>query len=81
MGTYSLYSTFNGRPAYHTTNGQRLYFLNGSGWLIGPTLGSPTGYIHNGNQYACPYLIPDGWMYVNGGYWYKDASLVVRCIQ
>ena len=39
-----------------------------------------TGYIHNGGQYACPYLIPDGWMYVNNGYWYADATLVVRCI-
>ncbi len=81
MGVYSQYSTFNSRPAYHTASGRRLYFVQGSGWLIGPSLGASTGYVHNGSQYACPYLIADGWMYVNAGYWYKDATLVVRCIQ
>ena len=81
MGIYKYYTSYNGKPAYHSSNGNRLYFLNGSGWLIGPTLGGGTGYIHNGAQYQCPYLIPKGWMYVNNGYWYTDETLVVRCIQ
>ena len=81
MGVYKYYQSYNGHPAYHSSNGNRLYFLTGSGWLIGPSLGNPSGYIHNGNQYQCPYLIPGGWMYVNSGYWYFDETLVVRCIQ
>ena len=37
---------------------------------------------HLDTTYSCPYLIADaGWMYVNQGYWYKDDTLVVRCIQ
>ena len=35
MGVYKYYMSFNGRPAYHKSNGRRLYFLAGSGWLIG----------------------------------------------
>ena len=79
MGVYKYWKSFNGKPYYYNSKGKNLYFLNGSGWLIGASLGAPSGFIHNGAQYACPYLIPDGWMYVNHGYWYKDASLVVRC--
>ena len=81
MGVYKYYQSYNGHPAYHSSNGNRLYFLTGSGWLIGPSLGNPSGFVHNGNQYQCPYLIPQGWMYVNSGYWYVDETLVVRCIQ
>ena len=45
-------------------------------------MGAQTGFVHHASQYSCPYLIADGgWMYVNQGYWYKDTSLVVRCIQ
>ncbi len=40
--------------------GKRLYFLMGSGWLLGPTVGSPQGFIHNANAYLCPYLITSG---------------------
>ena len=81
MGVYTYYQMYNNRPAYHSPNGRRLYFANSNSWLIGPTLGSPTGYVHNGNYtYQCPYLIPDGWMFVNSGYWYNDKTLVVRCI-
>ncbi len=82
MGIYKYYGLYNGKPSYYGPSGKRLYFLAGSGWLIGPTLGSGTGYIHNASQYQCPYLIMNPeWMYVNSGYWYKDATLVVRCIQ
>ena len=81
MGVYKYYQSYNGHPAYHSSNGNRPYFLTGSGWLIGPSLGNPSGFVHNGNQYQCPYLIPQGWMYVNSGYWYVDETLVVRCIQ
>ena len=35
MGVYKYYMSFNSRPAYHKPNGRRLYFLAGSGWLIG----------------------------------------------
>ena len=35
MGVYKYYMSFNSRPAYHKSNGRRLYFLAGSGWLIG----------------------------------------------
>ena len=80
MGVYKYYQKYNGYPSYYGPQGKRLYFLQHSGWLIGPTLGSPTGFIHNNQQYACPYLIPKGWMFVNSGYWYDDATLVVRCI-
>jgi len=82
MGTYKYYQMYNNRPAYQKNSGHRLYYLpNARSWLIGPTLGSPTGYIHNGNYgYQCPYLIPSGWMYVNSGYWYEDNTLIVRCI-
>ena len=114
MGVYKYYTSFNGRPAYHKSNGRRLYFLGGSGWLIGTQVGAQTGFVHHASQYrdaqtlwpklrdparvlittisinsppisslcSCPYLIADvGWMYVNQGYWYKDNTLVVRCIQ
>ena len=81
MGVFKYYQMYNGKPSYYNkVTGRRLYFLPNSGWLIGPTLGSPTGYIHNSGQYQCPYLIPDGWMYVNSGYWYADKTMVVRCI-
>lgn len=83
MGVYKYYQLYGGFPAYANTNGNgnRIYMLQGSGWLIGPQLGSPTGFIHNGNPYQCPYLIPGGWQYVNRGHWSEDKSLVVRCIQ
>ena len=83
MGVYTYYTMYNNRPAYHCSkSGRQLYFLaNSRSWLVGPSLGSPTGYLHNGNiSYQCPYLIPDGWMFVNSGYWYNDQTLVVRCI-
>ena len=80
MGVYKYYQMYNGYPSYHGPSGKRLYYLIGSGWLIGPTLGNLTGYVHNGNHYQCPYLIPNGWMYVNSGYWYNDDTLIVRCI-
>ena len=80
MGMYTYYQEYNGRPAYH--NGHlRLYFLYGSGWLLGPTIGGPTGYIHNQDQSSiCPYLIVNiHWMYVYNGNWNYDPTLVVRC--
>lgn len=80
MGVYKYYNKYNGYPSYYGPSGKRLYYLIGSGWLIGPTLGNLTGYVHNGNHYQCPYLIPNGWMYVNSGYWYNDDTLIVRCI-
>eukprot|EP00094_Tigriopus_californicus_P011768 TCALIF_11368-PA protein Name:"Protein of unknown function" AED:0.54 eAED:0.54 QI:206/0/0.5/1/1/1/2/0/80 len=77
MGSYKYYSNFEGKPYYYSSShGKYLYFLNGSGWLIGNAVGAKIGFIHNNSQYACPYLIPEGWMYVNNGYWYKDLSLV-----
>ena len=30
--------------------------------------------------YSIGLQIPSGWMYVTSGYWYDDATLVVRCI-
>ena len=80
MGVYKYNQMYNGFPSYKGPSGKRLYYLIGSGWLIGPTLGNLTGYVHNGNHYQCPYLILNGWMYVNSGYWYKDDTLIVRCI-
>ena len=47
MGIYKYYQKYNNYPSYYGPGGRRLYFLIGSGWLIGPTLGNPTGYIHN----------------------------------
>ena len=49
MGVYTYYQMYNNRPAYQAPNGRRLYFANSNSWLIGPTLGAPTGYVHNGN--------------------------------
>ena len=76
MGTYRhnyVHSTYNGKPAYTGLNdasAKRLYFLTGSGWLIGTKLGNTVGFIHNANQFAqCPYFITDEWMYINNGYW------------
>jgi hypothetical protein len=43
MGVFKAYTTYNGYPAYQAPNGRRLYFLQGSGWLIGPSLGSGSG--------------------------------------
>lgn len=80
MGIYNYYSTYNGHPSYFGPGSNRLYFLSNSGWLIGPSIGSPTGFIHNADQALCPYTIPTGWMYVDNGYWYNDVLLVVRCI-
>ena len=77
---YKYYQLYNGKPSYYGPHGMRLYFLNGSGWLIGAQMGGGAGFVHNAGQYACPYLIQAGWMYVNNGYWYNDNSLVVRCI-
>ena len=54
--------------------------MAGSGWLLGPAIGSPQGFIHNSNAYLCPYLVASGWMFVNNGYWYDDTTLVVRCV-
>ena len=80
MGIFKFYQNYNGYPAYQQSRtGKRLYFLRGSGWLIGPQIGSPTGFIHNGNQYQCPYMIPNGWMYVKNGHWFIDETLIVRC--
>ena len=76
MGTYRhnyIHSTYNGKPAYTGLNdasAKRLYFLTGSGWLIGAKLGATVGFIHNPNQIMeCPYFITDQWMYINNGYW------------
>ena len=81
MGTYTYYQEFNGHPAYHGKHSLRLYFLRGSGWLLGSTLGGNTGYIHNQDQATlCPYLIVSTqWMYVFNSYWNYDSTLVVRC--
>lgn len=51
MGVYKYYTSFNGRPAYHKSNGRRLYFLAGSGWLIGTQVGAQTGFVHHASQY------------------------------
>ena len=51
MGVYKYYMTFNGRPAYHKSNGRRLYFLAGSGWLVGAQVGAQTGFVHHASQY------------------------------
>ena len=64
MGIYKYYQKYNNYPSYYGPGGRRLYFLIGSGWLIGPTLGNPTGYIHNrgasindtGTEGSHPYL-------------------------
>lgn len=82
MGVYIYSKMYNRVPSYSGPLGNMLYYLNGSGWLIGPSLGNPTGFIHNGNHNQCPYLIPNGWMYYNKGRgnWYLDNTLVVRCI-
>jgi len=81
MGMYKYYQEFNGKPAYYGKNNQRLYFLAGSGWLLGPTLGGHTGYIHNQDPTTlCPYLITNvHWMYVFNNLWNYDPTLVVRC--
>jgi len=81
MGIYKYYQEFNGKPAYYGKNNQRLYFLAGSGWLLGPTLGGHTGYIHNQDPTTiCPYLITNiHWMYVFNNLWNYDPTLVVRC--
>ena len=82
MGIYTYYQQFNGRPSYHGGRGNlRLYFLAGSGWLIGSTLGGHTGYIHNQDQSTlCPYLAVNiQWMYVYNNLWNYDPTLVVRC--
>ena len=44
MGVYKLYSTYNGKPSYYGPNGKRLYFINGSGWLVGASIGAGTGF-------------------------------------
>jgi hypothetical protein len=80
MGVYKYYQMYNNHPSYYGPGGKRIYFINGSGWLLGPSLGNPSGFIHNASQYQCPYLVIKGWMYVNSGYWYIDESLVIRCI-
>ena len=51
MGVYKYYMSFNGPPAYHKTNGRRLYFLAGSGWLVGTQVGAQTGFLHHASQY------------------------------
>ena len=81
MGIYKYYQEFNGRPAYHGKNSQRLYFLAGSGWLLGPKIGGSTGFLHNQDQGTlCPYLITQvQWMYVFNNLWNYDPTLVVRC--
>jgi len=81
MGIYKYYQEFNGRPAYHGKNSQRLYFLAGSGWLLGPKIGGATGFLHNQDQgMLCPYLITHvQWMYVFNNLWNYDPTLVVRC--
>ena len=43
MGVYTYYQMYNNRPAYQAPNGRRLYFANSNSWLIGPSLGAPTG--------------------------------------
>mgnify|MGYP003318156628 CR=1 FL=1 len=78
---YTYYQQFNGRPAYYGKGTQRLYFIHGSGWLLGPNLGGAAGYIHNQDQATlCPYLIANvQWMYVVNNIWYYDPTLIVRC--
>eukprot|EP00092_Neocalanus_flemingeri_P069494 GFUD01085176.1.p1 GENE.GFUD01085176.1~~GFUD01085176.1.p1 ORF type:complete len:167 (-),score=34.68 GFUD01085176.1:65-565(-) len=83
LGIYKYYQLWLGQPAYHGPYGSWLYSLAGGGWLVGPQLGSPTGFIHNTDRSPlCPYEIPGGWMYFNAhaGLWYVDTTLVLRCI-
>ena len=50
MGVYTYQMMYNNRPSYRAKSGRRLYYLpNARSWLVGPSLGSPTGYLHNGN--------------------------------
>ncbi len=82
MGVYTQYDMYNSHPAYHMSSaGQWLYFVEGTGWLIGPFLGASSGFIFTARQSYCPYHIVDGWMFVNSGGWFMDDSLDVRCIQ
>merc|ERR1719186_53123 len=81
LGIYKYYQPWHGQPAYYGPNGSRMYTMAGGGWLVGPTIGSPTGYIHNKDRSSlCPYEIPGGWMYFNAhaGVWYTDTTLVFR---
>eukprot|EP00092_Neocalanus_flemingeri_P069493 GFUD01085175.1.p1 GENE.GFUD01085175.1~~GFUD01085175.1.p1 ORF type:complete len:180 (-),score=35.64 GFUD01085175.1:65-604(-) len=83
LGIYKYYQLWQGQPAYYGPGGSWLYSLAGGGWLVGPQLGSPTGFIHNTDRSPlCPYEIPGGWMYFNAhaGLWYVDTTLVLRCI-
>ena len=82
MGIYKAYTTYNGYTAYHGPGSNRLYYAHAGtgGWLIGPSLGSPTGYIYNASHSECPYMIVSGWMFVLNGNWVRDDTLVVRCI-
>ena len=85
---YSLprsYTSYNNKPSYRQNYGNdyRLYFLTGSGWLIGDNRGSPRGYIHNSDKaQQCPYSILGGWMFFSADHhaWYPDNTLVLRCI-
>merc|ERR1712080_547871 len=85
MGVYTRsYTTYNGRASYRQNYGAdyRLYWLP-TGWMIGNSRGSPTGYIHNPDQTkTCVYQLPAGWLYYSSihGSWYGDTSLVLRCV-
>ena len=80
MGVFKYNGNFNNYPSYKNLWHQWLYLHPSSGWLIGSSLGNPTGYVHNGERNPCPYFISRGWMYVQNGQWIPDNSLVVRCI-
>jgi len=59
--------------------GKVIYMLS-QGWMVGPTKGSPTGWIHNPHKYDCAYEIPTDWMVFYNNVWHHDPTLVLRCI-
>ena len=81
---FSSYTSYNNHPSYRQNTGRdfRLYFLPGSGWLVGDKRGAPTGYIHNSDQsQLCPYTITGPWLFFSVAHnsWYQDTTLVLRC--
>jgi len=88
MGIYKRWDgqEYSQRPVYRGPASSVLYFSEQptySCWMIGPHLGSLSGYIYNPSlDFPCPYFLPHGWKFFSGAdeEWFIDPSLVLRCI-
>merc|ERR1712004_449047 len=89
--TLGIYKRLEGkeysqRSVYRGPTSSVLYFSvqpSYSCWMVGPQLGSLSGFIHNPSQdFLCPYLLPQGWKFFSAANneWLIDPSLVLRCI-